>query len=205
MDDKALLKSISRYYSKKIVEHGPNNLGVDWKSENEQRLRFYQLLKVVGDKNDSLLDYGCGYAALAQHMRNSGYTGNYYGFDISIQMLKTAAKEQSGLNRISLISDLDSLDSVDYAVASGIFNVKGKVSNKRWKQYMLNTLEIMHKKAIKGFSFNVITNYVDREKRTDLFYADPLYWFDHCKRNYSQNVALLHDYDLFEFTILVKK
>ena len=38
-----------------------------------------------------------------------------------------------------------------------------------------------------------------------LFYADPGELFDHCKRRYSRWVALLHDYGLYEFTILVRK
>lgn len=29
--------------------------------------------------------------------------------------------------------------------------------------------------------------------------------FDLCKRRYSKNVALLHDYGLYEFTILIRK
>jgi len=29
--------------------------------------------------------------------------------------------------------------------------------------------------------------------------------FDYCKRTYSRDVALLHDYGLYEFTILVRK
>ena len=41
--------------------------------------------------------------------------------------------------------------------------------------------------------------------RPDLYYADPCELFDRCKRRYSRNVALLHDYDLYEFTILVRK
>jgi hypothetical protein len=41
--------------------------------------------------------------------------------------------------------------------------------------------------------------------RPDLYYADPRAIFDHCKRTFSRWVALLHDYGLYEFTILVRK
>jgi len=41
--------------------------------------------------------------------------------------------------------------------------------------------------------------------REDLYYADPCFIFDYCKRNFSRNVALLHDYELYEFTIIVRK
>ena len=36
--------------------------------------------------------------------------------------------------------------------------------------------------------------------RADLYYADPRAFFDLCKRHYSKQVALLHDYGLYEFT-----
>ncbi|MBM3138043.1 MAG: class I SAM-dependent methyltransferase, partial [Chloroflexi bacterium] len=29
--------------------------------------------------------------------------------------------------------------------------------------------------------------------------------FDYCKVNFSKNVALLHDYKLYDFTIIVRK
>ncbi|MBC7939785.1 MAG: class I SAM-dependent methyltransferase, partial [Chitinophagaceae bacterium] len=37
------------------------------------------------------------------------------------------------------------------------------------------------------------------------YYPDPLDLFDVCKRRFSRNVALLHDYGLYAFTILVRK
>jgi len=64
----------------------------------------------------------------------------------------------------------------------------------------------MNKKSIKGFAFNMLTKYSDREYMKEyLYYADPLFIFDYCKRNFSKKVALIHDYELYEFTILVRK
>jgi hypothetical protein len=58
----------------------------------------------------------------------------------------------------------------------------------------------------RGFSSNFLTKYSDEDKmRNDLYYADPLFLFDYCKRKFSRNVALLHDYGLYDFTILVRK
>ena len=57
----------------------------------------------------------------------------------------------------------------------------------------------------RGFAFNLLTSYSDVDRRRpDLYYADPLAYFDHCKRTFSRNVALLHDYGEWEFTILVR-
>ena len=58
----------------------------------------------------------------------------------------------------------------------------------------------------KGFASNFLTKYSDANKmQADLYYADPLYLFDYCKRIFSKNVALLHDYRIYDFTILVRK
>jgi hypothetical protein len=60
--------------------------------------------------------------------------------------------------------------------------------------------------ATRGLAFNVLTLYSDPEhRRRELHYADPLALFDFCKKELAPRVALLHDYPLYEFTILVRK
>jgi hypothetical protein len=52
----------------------------------------------------------------------------------------------------------------------------------------------------------MLTSYSDPDRmRSDLYYGDPCLFFDHCKRTYSKQVALLHDYGLYEFTVIVRK
>ena len=41
--------------------------------------------------------------------------------------------------------------------------------------------------------------------RDSLYYADPMYLFDYCKRHFAKDVALLHDYSLYDFTLIVRK
>ncbi len=83
--------------------------------------------------------------------------------------------------------------------------MKGDIDEKSWSDYIAKTIELMFKNSKKGFAFNCLTKYSDQDKmRQNLHYADPLFWFDFCKKNFSRNVALLHDYDLYEFTIIVR-
>jgi hypothetical protein len=52
----------------------------------------------------------------------------------------------------------------------------------------------------------MLTSYSDPDRmRPDLYYANPGEIFDQCKQRYSPQVALLHDYGLWEFTVLVRK
>jgi hypothetical protein len=94
----------------------------------------------------------------------------------------------------------------DYSLASGIFNPRFGESDENWKKHIVSTLQTMNQKSVKGFSFNALTAYSDSElMRPELFYTDPLWLFDYCKRNFSSQVALFHDYGIYDFTILVRK
>lgn len=201
-----LLKQVNNYYTQKIIEHGATHLGVDWNSPESQILRFDQLLKVTRDENDcSIIDYGCGYGAMAPYIRKRGYTGQYFGFDISEAMIKEARKQQSHILDCTFVTDATSLDVADYTIASGIFNIKQQISNDQWRSYIIDTIRTMAEHSRKGFAFNMLTSYSDKDKmRPDLFYGDPCFFIDHCIRNFSRHVTMLHDYGLYEFTILVR-
>ena len=94
----------------------------------------------------------------------------------------------------------------DYGIASGIFNVRLGHSDAEWREYLQATLDILDRTSKRGFAFNCLTSYSDADKMRDyLYYADPCALFDLCKRRHSRHVALLHDYGLYEFTILVRK
>ena len=130
---------------------------------------------------------------------------DFTGYDISLEMLLQANKryEQSECKWISTFPENV---KYDYVTASGIFNVKLDNSDAIWKDYITETIHKMNTVSAKGFSFNILTKYSDKEFMKDkLYYADPCYWFDYCKQHFSKNVALLHDYSLYEFTILVKR
>ena len=177
---------------------------MDWNSPESQELRFEQLLRVVEREPGrfSLNDFGCGYGALLGYVRTRGLDVDYRGFDLSEAMLRHARGEYPG---VSFVGAADELERADYTVASGIFNVKLTTPAEAWGRYVLDTLRTMARLSAKAFAFNMLTSYSDADRmRDDLFYGDPLFFFDHCKREYARNVALLHDYGLYEFTMIVR-
>lgn len=201
-----LLDQVNEYYSQKIKKYGATHKGVDWNSQESQNLRFDQLLRIIGeDRECSVIDYGCGYGAMASYIRNRGYTGHYIGFDISEAMIKAAREQQSKLQNCSFVADAASLDIADYTIASGIFNVKQQIPNDQWQTYIVDTIHIMAEHSRKGFAFNMLTSHSDKNKvRPNLFYGDPCIFINHCISKYSRHVTMLHDYDLYEFTISVR-
>jgi SAM-dependent methyltransferase len=207
MNCDTILDGVRQYYEEKIATYGATAEGVDWNSSQSQALRFEQLLKVC-DKSMifSINDYGCGYGALAKYMNDRDYAFQYQGFDISEKMCEVARELCGKLGHCCFFSDESRLTSADYTVASGIFNVKLGRSNEDWEQYSYTILEGINCLSKRGFAFNMLTRYSDSDRMKGyLYYADPCNMFDHCKRHFSRNVALLHDYGLYEFTILVRK
>ena len=179
---------------------------MDWNSADSQRLRFAQLLEVLDlDADVSLNDYGCGYGALVDHLVSNGRRLTYCGFDISESMI-AAARQRHDVPWCSFTTDRQQLQPADYTVASGIFNVRLAHGLDGWREYVVQTLEAIDALSVRGFAFNMLSTYSDPEKRrADLFYADPLEMFDLCQRKFSSRVALLHDYPLYEFTVIVRK
>ena len=200
------LDHVKSYFDKRIQEHGASPRGSDWNSETSQNVRFDQLLKVIETPSFSLLDYGCGYGALADYLELKGFEADYYGYDILESAINTARKTHQDKARRLFFTDKSQLPICDYTVASGIFNFRGEQSFEVWTDYVLGVLTEFDQLSQHGFASNFLTKYSDAEKmRPDLYYADPLFLFDFCKQHFSKSVALLHDYRLYDFTIIVRK
>lgn len=207
-DRDGILGGVRSYYTAKVEQHGATPAGVDWNSLESQLLRFDQLLCIVRDwdRPFSLADLGCGYGQLYDHVRPRARQFRYHGYDLSEAMVRKARElHADSVDASFTVSDRPT-EAADYVVASGIFNVRLSVAEPEWKDFVLDTLAVLDAAATRGFSFNCLTSYSDASRmRADLYYANPAEIFDHCKQRFSRNVALLHDYGLYEFTVLVRK
>lgn len=199
----SVLNQVADYYSAKLAEHGESARGVDWNGEESQVLRFAQLSKIIREDRFSINDIGCGYGAMVDYFAQHYTHVDYRGYDVSADMVKAAqAKYPSTVFHHGARPQ----QQADYSVASGIFNVRLETPDDVWLATIHETLDIMNEASSKGFSFNCLTSYSDADKmRGYLYYADPCALFDFCKRRYSRHVTLLHDYGLYEFTILIRK
>jgi SAM-dependent methyltransferase len=199
---------IEAYYTNKIKVYGATPKGVDWNGEESQVLRFEQLSKVITEDTFTLADIGCGYGKYCEYLESNFVNYDYTGYDLSNDMIENAKQLYAKKDKVKFINiqNLSHISAVDYSLASGIFSVKMQHNEAEWLAYILETLEVLNNISTKGFSFNMLTKYSDKEyMREDLYYADPLFFFDYCKRNFSRNISLIHDYELYEFTILVRK
>lgn len=71
---------------------------------------------------------------------------------------------------------------------------------------MTRVWDEMNRVGFFASAFNYLSTYSEGKRRSHLlYYADPIRVFDYCRRTYSPWVALLHDYPLPEFTVIVRK
>ncbi|MBN1586509.1 MAG: class I SAM-dependent methyltransferase [Candidatus Omnitrophica bacterium] len=200
------LTPIADLYTESLQEHGTRSAGVGWKDPKSHVLRFDKLLTVVQPSSGkvSVNDLGCGYGALYRHIEKSTSIKlkKYYGYEISYPMLD-AANHQICNPKVEFQLSDHLTQEADYSFACGIFNVRLEQSEKAWTAYILKTLKNLAEFSVKGFAFNALSIYVDYRK-DHLYYADPMFFFDYCKKNFGKEVNLLHDYPLYEWTLTVR-
>ena len=202
-----LLGPVASYYSDKLAEHGETARGVDWNGDESQQLRFHQLAQILRPSSGfSINDLGCGYGALFDYLQARYQDFSYYGYDVSSDMVRAAISRYDGKPQAQFYVAAGPLQLADYGIASGIFNVRLKCNPVEWGKYIEATLDVLNQSSRFGFAFNCLTSYSDQDKVKDhLYYASPSALFDLCMQRYSRYVALLHDYALYEFSILVRK
>ena len=202
-------QKLNQYFSEKLDAFGATPKGVDYNGPESQELRFDQLVKVIdSSRRFSVIDYGCGYGAMFDFMHNKGWEFDYYGVDLIEKMVLAGREAHKDFPNAHFTMNEREVPKADYLLAGAIFNNKLEVSTEDWQDFACETLKRMDALCSKGFAFNMLTKYSDSDRmaqRPDLFYGDPLFFFDFCKRNFSRDVALLHDYGLYDFTILVRK
>lgn len=206
VENEVTLKNIKDMMENMLEENSGHSLAVGWKSREDQLLRFDQFQKMLELAEDefSLNDFGCGLADFYNWMKEKKFPiKNYYGYDLSEKMLEAAKQNVDGFG-VEFFNKRKIQTSADFSIACGIFNTRLEESDTKWTEYLKDVISDLANNSKIAFAFNSLSIFVDY-REPHLFYADPCYWFEWCKKNLSKKVALLHDSELFEFTIIVKK
>jgi SAM-dependent methyltransferase len=208
LDLAPLHSRIERYYSGKIERWGPTPMGVDWSCEPTQQLRFVQLLRLCDFGSEfSLDDWGCGYGALLAFIckRQPQAHVDYLGIDLSPAMIEHAKKLSRRRRGARFAVGECSPRLADYAVASGIFNVRIDEPLALWEDFIGHTLRNMARSARIGFAVNFLAPLPEgMEGKHELYRPAPARWVDFCERELGVKVTLLDRYGMREFTLLAR-
>lgn len=198
---------IESYYSEKVTKYGATAKGVDWKDSESQHFRFKSLAYLLPSSGDfELNDIGCGYGAFIDFLELGFKNFSYKGYDISQKMIDEAQRLHGSRYSFFRINANSEIKEADYSVANGLFNLRFKHSEEDWKKFVLKSMDEFLDASRLGVASTFLSSYSDHEKRrSDLFYANPLEFYDYFMRKYSRKVTIISDYSLFEFTLVVRK
>ena len=168
-------------------------------SRKSSRLR--QLLKLwEGQQAFTLNDFGCGYGALVPLLEQLDADVSYRGFDMSAAMLDHARASHARPPHVLFVDREDDLSAgrlhggerhLQREARGDDRRVGGSTSSRPWRcsPPQRARIRVQHAHQVLG----------SRQVRPDLYYADPGST-SVAASDYSRNVALLHDYGLYEFT-----
>jgi SAM-dependent methyltransferase len=206
-DSLSIISNVAAYYASKLASHGATAQGVDWNGQTSHELRHRQFLRLLdGDLDASVLDLGCGFGDFLRFLRAGGCRGPFIGYDVVPDMIAEASRlHGEGADRQWRVGAMPD-ETADFAIASGIFNVKGQVPTNTWIRYVHDTIDVLARVGQRGFAFNVLSVSSDPgRRRPDLYYADPNEMLSWCLRRFGRSVAVLQDYGLYEFTMIVRR
>jgi Methyltransferase domain len=201
------LDRVAAYFTEALQTHGATAQGVGWRDQESQELRFSKLIQITrGSKKGRLVEVGCGWGALALWAAREGFDFEYIGYDISTEMISAARSNCQGLTKASFELGAGPFAPADWIVASGIFNVRLDTPDAAWRKQVDDTIDAMARSARLGFAINFLTGFSDEgRKEAYLYYPYPGEMLDSIMSRHGRTTIIMHDYPLYEFTILVYK
>jgi len=199
---KQIIENSNKHYDERSEQFPLTSSAVFWDDPQTQYLRFHEIVKHLSMESDStVLDIGCGNAALYKYLNFNGFRGQYKGLDINESLLVQA---QTLYPKID-VQKLDILEQeisgkFDYVVLSGLFNMNYG-QDMSWVEKMLAA---MYGLASKKMVFNAISTYVNF-KQEAMFYLDPLAIMDFSLKNLSSRVTLEHGVLPYNYLMVIEK
>jgi SAM-dependent methyltransferase len=201
------LDRVATYFAGTIQKHGATAQGAGWRDQQSQELRFSKLIEVTrGAKTGRIVEVGCGWGAFALWAARQGFDFEYIGYDISPDMISAARSACENLDKASFEIGAGPFAPADWVIASGAMSVRLDIPDTEWRKQVDKTIDAMAQSARLGFAFNFLTGYSDQDRKESyLYYPYPGEMLDSVMSRHGRTAMLLHDYPLYEFTIVVYK
>ncbi len=198
-------------YKELYDKYGISPEAVKAANKKQQEFRFDNLISLTNiEKEDTVLDIGCGPGDLLKYLRKRKLDGFYCGVDFlqeyvdyGNQYFKDSTNSKF-VKKDILIENFD--EPYDWVLLSGVFNDMRENS----EEFFYETIKKMFLVCKKGIAFNSLSKYVDYEDPT-LFYTDPAETLRYAAENLSKYILINTNYQLkkdtipFEYSICIYK
>ena len=188
-------------YEQRLAEHGHSPATLGWGKPGREHVRFQVMADVVQEVGaTSVLDVGCGFADLYDHLIQQGWVGRYSGIDIVPGLLAEARARHPTLDlQEADIAAYETAGTFDVVVASGVFNAR--LRNEDNREHITRSVERMYTLCRRAICVDFMSTYVDFQN-PDAWHTDPA-WTLALGHGLSKRLRLRHDYMPFEFALIV--
>lgn len=159
--------SIAKVYEDCFKKHGATCKGIDWPVQKEVETRYTEMLKPVTD-GSTLLDVGCGYAGLFEHIRKHKHSVKYSGLEINQPQYEYCVKKYPDIE--FLLCDIlkEEVDlSFDFVIMNGVLTAKYDLSFEEMYEYSKSLIAKCYKICRSCLSVNFTSPFA--EKKDKLF------------------------------------
>lgn len=201
MKEKDKQKIINRYEGR-LKEFGPVQKSLGW-LKGRQRFRFFYLQEIERfSPDDSVADIGCGYGDLFNHLKESGWKGEYVGIDIVPGLIKEAKVKypKASFLLTDIIEDNYTKKS-DWIFSSGALTSKTEEVDS--SLHLETMLKKMFSLCNKGVAVNFCSPFVEFE--SDVNFHPDITKLLQIISKLTKRFSLRHDYMPYEFTLYLYK
>src|SRR3990172_1156957 len=121
------VRRIVQRYECKLAAHGYSPESLCCGKGGRSEIRFGVMAQPILEQPDSsVLDIGCGFADLYDHLQARGWHGKYTGLDLVPGLLAVGQERHPGadLRLVSGIADLDHVEPHDFVIAVSTMNFR---------------------------------------------------------------------------------
>ena len=200
-----ITESLRDHYQRAFRAHGATAKGVDWgEKAADLVLRYDKMAAVISASTPgpvSLLDVGCGYGGLLDHLLTRTMAVDYAGIDVVADMIE-AARARHPKTRFMLgdILATNDLGQFDYVVCNGILTQKLDIPAAEMDAFASLLIRRMFSVCRIGIAFNVMTTKVNYFAN-NLYYRNPAELFAWCLTEFTRHIRIDHAYPLYEYTM----
>ncbi len=204
-----LLEPVIKNFENRLSIYGSDPRSAFWRNAEWQRRRF-EILFGLFSKEDrqggvSITDFGCGYGAFFDYLKNFPVMKDscYTGIDISSAMILQAEANITD-PRANFQQHLISTKTTDYTFVCGTYNMNMEADEIEWTNYIKASLAQLWSNTSKGMAFNLLRSDTT-EKFNSLYYADLDVFLSFCRVTLNANVNYTNDTPLPDWTIFIRR
>jgi len=186
-------------YKRRFSSYGCSPKGVLWRNTYRQQIRYALIMKGVNDH--SINDFGCGYGGLVGYLEEKGYQGEYMGYDMNQEMIRSAQKQYpSG----SFYCSKHVYHRADFTLISGTLNLKMHASADIWWRFVQKKLKDCWEYSKIGMNFNLLED-TGHEQSPLLFYCNADTVFSFCKQSFGSRVEMSRHEEIGDLHFYIRR